>query len=390
MGAIASVWRHLEARAQPNPFVTFDWMDAWWRAFGDGHEPYVILVEDDEGTTVGIAPLFRSLERARTGGTVATLRFIGDPGSDRLGFVSDRGQEREVAAAVATFLRQQTRDWHVLQFGNLDADSVDLRTLEKGFAHGHLVIREPGLVSPYLTIRGDWETFLQGRSANFRAEVRRNRKRLEHKLDAQIRSCSGQTEVRRALEFLFRHSIERFEGGQGSSFANPRFREFHLDVASRLYATGRLSCYVLEIEGAIAAAHYDFVLGNVMWYYNASFDQRWSSFKPGSVLLARVIENAFERGYQEFDFLLGDHPYKRRWTEEARQNARLAVIRPGPHAIAAGAFPPYWSQLKRWLKHFLPVPAARRHDSVPRRHVRSAQPRKGARIPVIDGHDRHA
>ena len=359
MVAIASRWRQLEAQARPNPFLTFDWMAAWWRAFGEGHEPYVVLVEDPDGTTVGILPLWRSVKRARTGGTVATLRFMGDPGSDRLGIVSSRGHEREVVSTAVTFLRQQTRDWHVLRLRNLDAGSVDLETLEEGFASGHLVIREPGLASPYLTIRGDWEAFLQGKSANFRAEVRRNRGRLERDLDARIRSCSDQTEVRRALEFLFQHSIERFEGGQ-SSFTDPRFREFHLEVASRLNATGRLSCQVLEIEGAIAAVHYDFVLGNVMWYYNASFDQRWSSFKPGSVLLAHVIEDAFERGHQEFDFLLGDHPFKRRWTNAARQNAHLTVIRPGPHAIAAGALPRYWDQFKDRLKRILPASAARR------------------------------
>jgi len=352
--ALASRWRELEQHAHANPFLTFEWMDAWWRAFGEGHEPYVISVEDDEATTIGIAALMRSVKRGRFGGRIATLRLMGDPGSDRLGFVSRRGLEREVADAVSACLRRNQGDWHVLAFSNLVSGSPELEALVEGFTGDHLVIGEPGLACPYLTIRGDWASYLKGRSANFRSEVRRARRKVEQELGGQIRTCHEPGEALHALEFLFQHSIERFAEGSASSFSDRRLRAFHLTVAPRLLELGRLSLFVLEIEGEIAAVLYDFAHGDTVWFYNAAFDPRWGPFKVGSVLLAHAIEDAFSQGAQEFDFLLGAYPYKLRWTSEARQHRLLTVVRPHPNAVLEAAVPRWWDGTKEWVKRTAP------------------------------------
>lgn len=354
VSGLASLWRDIEREASPNPFVTFAWVDAWWRALGRNHEPYVVLVEDHDGRALGLAPLMRCVTQTRLGGRVASLRFMGDPGSDRLGFVSRAGHEREVADAVAAWLRRQRHDWHVLALANLVEGCAELIALTRCFGGAHLVIDQPGLPCPFLTIESDWADYLQVRSANFRSELRRSRRKVEEDIGGRFRICSEPEDVRSALGFLFRHSIERLEDGPGSSFGDPDFRAFHLDAAQRLLECGRLSLWVLEIEETTAAVLYDLVAGEKVWFYNAAFDARWGAFKPGAVLLARAIEDAFDRGAREFDFLLGDYPYKRRWTAAARRHRILTVVRPRPMAVVEAAVPLWWDGAKEWVKRTAP------------------------------------
>lgn len=347
LGACAVDWRTLEQYSVPNPFLTHAWMDAWWRIFGADLEPYLLVVQDADAATVGIAPLVRTFASTAWGGSVATLRFMGWNISDRLGFVCRASLEREVVTAIVTYLRQNHDDWHVLECMNLPEGSPTIDALRAGFARDHLLIDEPGLACPYLTIEEDWTSFLHTRSSNFRAELRRSRRRAEREAGAIVRICSDPDDVRAALMFLFRHSIERFQDGPGSTFADHRVQAFHLALAHAFLDVGRLSISSMEIDGRIAAVIYNFVHGRTVWFYNAAFDAHFERYKPGAVLLGHAIEDAFAQGAKEFDFLLGDYPYKQRWANHARRHRIVTVVRPRPAAIVAAAVPRWWLRLKQ-------------------------------------------
>ena len=72
-------------------------------------------------------------------------------------------------------------------------------------------------------------------------------------------------------------------------------------------------------------------LGARYSFYNGGFDPSHSKLSPGMVLLARVLESAFEEGAQIFDFLLGDESYKSRFADETREVHDLTLARSLPH-----------------------------------------------------------
>jgi CelD/BcsL family acetyltransferase involved in cellulose biosynthesis len=57
------------------------------------------------------------------------------------------------------------------------------------------------------------------------------------------------------------------------------------------------------------------------------------------VLLARVLESAFEEWARTFDFLLGDESYKSRFADETRpvHDVTLARVLPHPASLVTGA-----------------------------------------------------
>src|SRR3954447_13797631 len=72
---VSIVWGELWARTQPRPpMLELTWVKEWWRAHAAEGELRVLLVLDDQRTPIGLAPLYRRLDRS---GPRRYLRTIG-------------------------------------------------------------------------------------------------------------------------------------------------------------------------------------------------------------------------------------------------------------------------------------------------------------------------
>src|SRR3989304_5485079 len=124
VGALRKPWQDLEARCPTLiPYLTWEWCDAWWRQFGRGHRPCVLLFEDptaSPGPLVGIAPLFSHL---LAGVPLRGLAWIGAGHSDYLGPLASPGNEKAVASAFLSYLRGGLRGWDVADLQELREDS---------------------------------------------------------------------------------------------------------------------------------------------------------------------------------------------------------------------------------------------------------------------------
>ncbi|MDC4227928.1 MAG: hypothetical protein MPW15_27790 [Candidatus Manganitrophus sp.] len=93
-------WERLFAQSSAqNPFLSWEWMAAWWRHLGAG-KLHLLFVRR-QGALIGIAPFYQ--REIRLGGiSFRALSFLGDEavGSDHLDFLSRKGCEDEVAEAV--------------------------------------------------------------------------------------------------------------------------------------------------------------------------------------------------------------------------------------------------------------------------------------------------
>jgi len=355
LGSLGPAWRELDRHSAPNVFLTFEWVSSWWHSLAGRHTPNVVVVEDERGAIVGIAPLLRSLARVSGLGTATTLQFMGHPQADRLGFLARSGHEADVADAVASSLRERT-DWDVLRLSDLPSGSPELASLTRAFRGDHIVLVEPGLACPYLPIEGTWDAYLRTRQKRFRVGLRHDQRRVREELAGQMTACLDPEHAKRALEFMFEHNAARFAVGDTtlSGFADPRVRAFHLELAPRMLEERRLDLSVIELDGTIVAVDYGFRHGGKIWGYNAAFDARYEPYGLGRVLLGWVIERAFSEGVDEYDFLLGDYAYKRRWAAQTRHHREVLVVRRRPPAIVKAALPAWWNRLKHAVKRAVP------------------------------------
>jgi CelD/BcsL family acetyltransferase involved in cellulose biosynthesis len=182
--------------------------------------------------------------------------------------------------------------------------------------------------SPVIDIEeGGWDGYLNGRSANFRQQIRRRSRRLERGLGVTFRLTDSPDHLERDLDALVKLHAARW-GAKSTALEAPK-EAFHRAFAARALERGRLRLWVAEAEGTPVAVWYGFRFASVEYYYQSGRDPAWDRFSLGAGILEHSIREACADGMREYRLLRGDEAYK----------SRYATRDPGLVTIAAARRP---------------------------------------------------
>jgi len=322
-------WRRL-AEARGNAFLTPEWFHCWFAEYGDRADPFVAALMGEDGTCTGLIPF--ALPRS---GRPRVCRLAGANLGDCFGPVAAFGEEEGVAAAAGQALGGVANRWSVIALDHVEdpdtwADSLAEGTGMRLKQRSH---EAAGLPWIDLASHGDWEAYLASRSSHLRKRLRQLDRRLARDHEVRVRRTEAPETLPADVHALFDLHDRRWQGA--SSLASPRARSFHGAFAAAALERGWLRLWFLELDGEPVASWYGWRLGDRYSFYNGGFDPALSKLSPGMVLLARVLESAFDEGAETFDFLLGDESYKSRFADLTRAVHDLTLARALPHPAAA-------------------------------------------------------
>jgi CelD/BcsL family acetyltransferase involved in cellulose biosynthesis len=287
LDALESAWRPLAERGR-NIFGTWEWANVWWRHYGAGRELRARIVDDRVAL-----PLYVG----RTG-PFKVLRYIGHAHADELGPVA-APEDREAAAAAMS--------------GALAEDGYHLFLGEDmppgwGPELGSTVVERTS--TPVLTLsESTWDEFLANRSSNFREQMRKYERRLNREHAVEIRLADDPNRLADDLDTLFALHRARWPGSKWFAAAEA----FHRDFAAVALERGWLRLWILELDGAPAAAWYGFRFAGVDSYYQGGRDPSRSRERLGVVLIIHTVREALRDGSREYRFLRGGEAYKSRF-----------------------------------------------------------------------------
>lgn len=324
-GALACLraeWDELARLAAPwHPFLDAGWQLAWLDSHARGWEPWVWSARDAQGRLRGLWPLAR---RRRHG--LRCLQWLAeDSGGDELDILLHPAAEPATARELyEAAMRQRGWDWMKLQ--SIAPNGVLAQFISSS---GHAEMAKADLELPYLPLPSSMDDLLAARSHNFRAEVRRRRRRMEEGLPGlSCRCAEGAVEVEKEMPTLIRlHQNRREQKHDAGIFASAEVREFHQRLLRTLAPRTQPRLYWLEAQGRRLAALYGFACAGRFLYFQSGFDGNAAQYSPGTVLLSHVLEDCIRRQEREFDFLRGDEAYKSRWTRQSRKALVWEAVR---------------------------------------------------------------
>jgi CelD/BcsL family acetyltransferase involved in cellulose biosynthesis len=306
---IARAWSALaSSRQPPSIFLTPEWI-AVARAH-ERTEPITLAIGDR-----GVAALAREAD--------GTVTFAGGELTDEQDVITRLGDETEVAAAVARWVASQQPPRVRLEYvpeerPTLDAFSVALTDA------GYRVARARQVVSPVLDLPDSYDAYVRSLGKKERHELRRKVRRLESAGRAVFRFA---TDAERATVIDRFFALHRLSRGEKAGFMTPGVERFFRDVADALAPLDRLRLGVLSFDGADAAVLFGFALGRTIALYNAAYDPGLASLSVGIVSHAWAIRGAIANGFEHYDLLRGDEPYKYDLGARDRWLARLDAER---------------------------------------------------------------
>ena len=346
--ALGPAWTSLAHQAAlPHPFLSHEWVCAWWEAFGAGRELRVLLATA-EGRIVGIAPLM--LSRARMYGLeLRCLQSIHNEHTPRADFLVASGHP-EAYEAIWAYLRRTTASWDVLLLAQLSAGAETLEQLPRlaardGFRAG--LWRSNG--SPYLSLRESWDGYFARLDARHRRNLRNRLKRLNRLGEVALRSVSSLENGVGALEDGLRIEAAAWKGRAGTAISSrPELRRFYTRLAQKSAERGWLRLQFLTVAGRPIAFGYFLRYERNIYLLKPGYDPAFAVYSPCNLLCYMVLREAFGSDVAEYDFLGDDDLWKRQWTGEVRLHYWLFVFpdRLRPRLLHFAKF-----RALPWLKH---------------------------------------
>jgi CelD/BcsL family acetyltransferase involved in cellulose biosynthesis len=363
LGSLAGcrlLWNSLFA-ATPDAtyFQTLDWLENYWRHFGEGKRLRVLVVRA-AGQPIGILPLCVETRRHR----LATLRVLTYPLDDWGTFFGPIGPN-PTATLIAAMRHIATtpHDWDQIDLPWIANEAKDgertARALQ--FVGLHAETESHGSTSMIdLADAGAWENYLRKLPRKMRQGWQRTVRRVaewggvefeRYRPDA-LRAGDGEPrwDLYEQCEEVARASWQA-SSTNGNTLCHPGLNAFYRDsheVATRL---GMADVAVLRIAGRPVAfwygTHYQgHVSGLRMGYVPDS-----PVSGVGMALLARVIEDSFSRCDQQFDLGPGDEKYKERIRTHRVERHRVTHV-------PATAWRPQLVRAARWFQRRGSEPAS--------------------------------
>lgn len=310
---MAAEWNALLAESATHvPFLRCEYLADWWATRGGGEWPddslLTIITAHEEGRLIGIAPLFIAEHDERS-----QLLLLGSIEiSDYLDIICRVEDTGRFLYELLAFIRERFADTgriSGMDLYNITDDSPTLEALQQSARALDLDVQIRKLQhSPYITLPGNWDTYLEGLDKKQRHEIRRKMRRAN---EGETRVAVYYTEEAGILEDDMEDFLELMAQDEAKeNFLSPLMREQMKSVMRCAFNQGCLQLAFLVIGGQKAAAYLNFDFLNRIWVYNSGLDRRYMEYSPGWVLLGHLLKWANEQGREEFDFMRGDEDYK--------------------------------------------------------------------------------
>jgi perosamine synthetase len=319
------VWDELLSRSDSDfPFLTFEWLSCWWQSYGRGSE-LLVLVAKENDEIVGLAPLMRTVIKHRVF-KLKAITFIANYQSNRSAFILLK-DKMKVLNAFMEYLENNYSDACVWLFDFLVKGSDnDLLFSELLHLKKMRTVKMASSFSPYIKISLDWDDYLRSISKNMRQKLHSIKNIYKRIGNYEIIKYTDR-DLDKAFDALLLISKKTWKFDIGTSIAssedNIAFYRALLKVFSQ---KGNLRLWILKVDSKPIAFDFSLAYKKKTYMLKVGYDMGHSNISPGVFVNNAAIQDSFENGMTEYDFLGGDDSYKMKWTPLCREHAKYMVF----------------------------------------------------------------
>lgn len=320
--AVMAEWQLLaDARPEATVFVGPSFTTALWEVFGAGAKRRLVVVRRDDAVR-GVIPLALTIERR------GVLRYR------QLGFLRNRHTLRNLALVedgdLVPTLRLMAAEAETIFFENVPVDfgrRVLRSALEAGLIDAGL---QQGRNHCRIDLAQGWRAYLATRSGNFRWQLKKRARQAAELGTVDIRQITDRAELKEALPVMFALEARAWQGSDAGAAMDDADRDFHARLVDVLPERELGELWLLSIGGRTAAALRLLRRHDVLYVHAMYYDPELARVSPGTLLFARALESAADRGIAAVD-CHGDTQFFRRWATGAKSHVTLRFFRPSAY-----------------------------------------------------------
>ncbi len=349
LSEVRVAWEALLARTASGTFFhTLDWLECYWRHFGDRQRLRVLIVLDDD-RPIGVLPLVVRAESTRVG----SLRILTYPLHDWASFFGPIGPEPAATLlAGLKHLCDTDRDWDILDLRWVNGDGNDRGLTEQAmFQAGFQPRAQKWDRTSLVEFSGDWNAYWKSRDGKFRRNIERTQRamreqgRLElmrYRPAASNGNCDPRWDVYEQCVALAQCSWQA-ESDDKTSMCHAEMAGYFRDAHRAASRLGAADMNVLCLDDRPIAFAYCYHWRGAVIGLRMGFDPHVAQLSPGLVLQKMMLEESCRRGDSSFDLGTGSQDIKRHWRTSLVPSYRISHF---PADILRAQL----LRLNRWLR----------------------------------------
>jgi CelD/BcsL family acetyltransferase involved in cellulose biosynthesis len=324
--ALEAVWNRLLQRSGiDHPFLTHEWISVWWDCFAQAATPYILTVLSG-ADIIAIAPLM--LSRARLYGCpIRRLQAIVNVYTERFDLLLGE-RPQETCELIWGYLKDHADDWDVLELRQLPRDSQTLAHLPPLIERdGYRVGRWTANEAPYVAIQQPWETYYKSLKKAHRSNVRNHTRQLEREGPVTLDVVAIDDRWEADMEDALKLEAVTWKVDEGTSLrSRQESAAFYRRMLQRAAQMGWLHMCFLKVGSVRIAVRISLLFRNKLFMLKSGYDEAYHRYSPGQVLTERLLRDAWDKKWEEVDFLGDDERWKLSWATDRRQHSWLFVF----------------------------------------------------------------
>lgn len=320
---IKDEWNALLEQSSNNEFfLKWEWVFTWWEVYAKGKELFILLIKDDSGNLVGIAPWYIKKNK---------IFFLGTGENvcpEYLNIIIKNGYEGSVIKEIFLYLDKCAK-WSILFLSDILEGHRMIDLLDKQAKNNRLVFLRQRIKTPcvYIALPDTWDNMFKGLSAKFRRNINLGRKKLIGVPQTRIDFIYNGEPPSALIEKIFSLHNKRWQEKRSiGKFQFQDYKLFHSKLIERIPQNRAIS--IFEVNGKPEGMIYGFSYHNKIYAYQSGFnpDSQYKKYSILQIIHSYTIEKAIKEKFIEFDFLRGGEDYKYRWTNLERFKENIFIF----------------------------------------------------------------
>lgn len=303
-----------------SPFLTHRWLLSWWKAYRNNCKVEVLCFYKQNKLVLFLPIVFEKSTYARIrvkgGSLVGSKLGVNIPLSDDV-----KGWE---SVFLSWLMSKDSDEWNLFEFGPFHQSPSYFQHMLHLLQEKNLSYKTISFNNPYLSLNGNWDSFLKSCTSNFRRTVKRKEKKIREQRSYKITSVLNPDiiTIKKTLYIVSKKSWQGQKGVAKSSTAEGRNfykylacnGEFDIDLTA-LFDGEKCIAYLLGL-----------IMDHTYYAFDTGYDPEYSDLSPGLLLHHDVLKNACVNNITEFNFGF-NHSYKDRFDPSFHTLSNIRIFR---------------------------------------------------------------
>ncbi len=322
-------WEALFLAAPYEPSLSIEWSQALLDTHLGRDQVFLMLLRDSTELLAAIPLCIQRTVRKRL--SLLTLFPLAEYFNTHSDLLLKTPSRELISSFLKALFRLKWR-WDIFRMNRFVADSPVLGLIEASLKTGgikHEVRRaEPSF---YIEFATSYEEYLEKRNSHFRNNLKRSVKKMNALGQVEFLGMQHFNDVADAYKVILSIEAKSWKHQHGTAITSTtKQREFYRELSRGAYEKGRLRLSILNLNREPIAFEMGLVNGTKYYGVHNSYDEAFKKENPGTVLLAKFIEDLIRDGIREYDFFGEPFEWESRWTDKYRWHKSLLIYNQTP------------------------------------------------------------